>query len=169
MLCYEARGYIHADHLIEEIVCDVFTRLWQNRESIIITSSLREYLIKSVHNNCIDYYRQQKAQNRLKSNVEENQKIYSTLADLDENPLDYIVTRELEERIAEAINSLPPQYARAFKLSRFNDLTYEQIAREMGISINSVKTDIKKALAILRKTLFDSFIVFLLMISKINF
>jgi RNA polymerase sigma-70 factor (ECF subfamily) len=167
MLCFEAKGYIRADYLVEEIVCDVFTRLWMNRHKIKITISLREYLIKSVHNSCIDHYRHQKVQERLKAELGEAQKIYSTLADLDENPLDYIVTVELEERIEKAIDTLPGQYARAFKLSRFNDLSYEEIALEMDISINSVKTNIKNALAILRINLSGFFSFTFLIFSEI--
>lgn len=157
LLCFEARGYMRADHLIEEIVCDVFTRLWINRESIVITSSLREYLIKSVHNNCIDYYRHQKVRDRLKSEIEDTQILYSTLVDLNEDPLEFIVTSELEERIKNAIEELPEQYKKAFKLSRFNDLSYKEIAAEMDISVNSVKTNIKNALAALRIKLTGAF------------
>jgi RNA polymerase sigma-70 factor, ECF subfamily len=153
LLCYEARGYIQSNDLIEEIVCDIFTRIWQNREKLTIRNSLREYLIKAVHNNCIDYYRQLKRQDNLKANFEAKEQLFYTLTDLGETPLDYILTQELEEKIQIAIESLPPQYKETFKLSRFHDLTYEEIATKMQISINSVKTNIKNALAILRKEL----------------
>lgn len=152
LLCYEARGYMKSSDLIEEIVCDVFTRIWQNRETLVIRTSLRDYLIKAVHNNCIDYYRQLKRQDNLKTSIEAKEQTY-TLTDLGETPLDYILTQELEEKIQTAIESLPPQYKETFKLSRFSDLTYEEIATKMQISINSVKTNIKNALAILRKEL----------------
>jgi RNA polymerase sigma-70 factor (ECF subfamily) len=166
LLCYEARAYSRNNDVVEEIVCDVFTRLWTNRESIQIKTSLRDYLVKSVHNSCIDYYRHQKVRNRLKSEIEEHQRIYSTLADLGEDPLEYIVTRELEEKIDRAIEELPEQYKRAFKLSRFSDLTYEEIAIEMGLSVNSVKTNIKNALAALRRNLSDFFILALIIVTK---
>src|SRR5512145_2957109 len=141
-LCFEARGYIGANHLVEEIVCDVFTKIWLNREAIQIKTSLREYLIKAVHNNCIDYYRHLKAQDKLKQGFGEKQEEWATLYDIGENPLDYIITQELEDQIAEAIETLPEQYKKTFKLSRFNDLTYDEIAVEMGISVNTVKTNI---------------------------
>jgi len=153
LLCYEARGYMKTNYLVEEIVCDVFTRLWLNRENLEIQSSLRDYLIKSVHNNCIDYYRHQKVQEKVMKQIDTEQKNQLTLLDLGEDPADYILTEELEIKIHKAIDSLPEQYKRTFKLSRFGQLTYEQVATEMGISVNSVKTNIKKALAILRKEL----------------
>ena len=153
MLYYEARGYTKSNHLAEEIVCDVFTRIWQNRDKLSINTSLREYLIKSVHNNCIDYYRHQKTRDKLKSGLEETYRSKYTLEDLGENPLDYLLTLELEEHIKKAVDTLPGQYKKAFLLSRINELTYEEIAAEMGISVNSVKTNIKNALVKLREQL----------------
>ena len=69
------------------------------------------------------------------------------------NRLEYTITKELQESLNNAIESLPERYQQAFKLSRFHDLTYEEIAKEMGISVNGVKINIKKALAHLRKKL----------------
>ncbi|HEX2935070.1 MAG TPA: RNA polymerase sigma-70 factor [Bacteroidales bacterium] len=152
-LCFEARGYLGVKHLVEEVVCDVFTRIWQNRDTLYIKTSLREYLIKAVHNTCIDYYRHLKAQDKLKEGFEQKQEIAITLKDIGENPLDYILTQELEQRINKAIELLPEQYKKTFTLSRFHDLTYDEIAAEMGISVNSVKTNIKNALSKLRASL----------------
>lgn len=167
LLCYEARGYIKSYSLVEEIVCDVFTRIWQNRESLVITTSLRDYLVKSVHNNCIDYYRQLKRHEKLVAGSEESERIQYTLTDLGESPLDYILTQELELRINKVIESLPPQYKKAFKLSRFSDLTYLEIAEEMQISVNSVKTNIKNALSFIRKELSDLILLGSLFILKL--
>jgi len=154
-LCYEARGYFKNPHLIEEIVCDVFTKLWQNRESLDIKLSLREYLYKAVHNNCINYYRMQKVQEKLKQGVDENQKKAYSLIDIGQNPLEYTIMNEFEFHVNEAIKSLPPRYKQAFMLSRFEEKTYKEIAVEMGISVDGVKLYMKKALELLRKKLLD--------------
>lgn len=155
LLCIEARGYFKNHFLIEEIVCDVFTKFWQNRNSLKITSSLREYLIKAVHNNCINYYRSQKVQEKLKQDVDENQKKEFALIDLGQNPLEYTLMNELQTHISKAISELPVRYRQAFELSRFENMTYEEIAREMGISVDGVKMNIKKALGHLREKLLD--------------
>jgi RNA polymerase sigma-70 factor (family 1) len=152
-LCFEARGYFKNNYLVEEIVCDVFANVWQNRDRLDITASLREYLIKAVRNNCINYYRMQKVQEKLKQEVDEDQKKAYSLMDIGQDPLEYTITNELEKYLSEAIESLPTRYKQAFKLSRFDDMTYEEIAVEMGISINGVKMDIKKALEHLREKL----------------
>jgi RNA polymerase sigma-70 factor, ECF subfamily len=166
LLCFEARGYFKNSYLIEEVVCDVFTKIWQNKEDLVIATSLREYLIKAVHNNCINYYRMQKVQEKLKQEVDENQKKAFALIDIGQNPLEYTITNELEVHLHKAIETLPDRYKQAFMLSRFNDLTYGEIAIEMGISINGVKMNIKKALEHLRKNLTEylltSFILIIL-------
>ena len=155
LLCLEAEGYVRSGHMIEEIVCDVFTRIWVNRKKLYVKTSLRNYLIRSVHNSCIDYYRHQKYLNGGKEKISEAHEKFA-LVDLEEDPLSYMITHELEEKIGEAIESLPEQYKKAFKLSRYNNLSYAQIAEEMDISVNSVKTNIKKALAKLREILKNS-------------
>lgn len=165
LLCFEGRGYFKNNNLIEEIVCDVFTKIWQNRAEFTISTSLREYLVKAVRNNCVNYYRTQKAQENLKYAVEENQKKSYSLIDIGQDPLEYTIANELEIHIAEAIESLPKRYKQAFKLSRYEDMTYEEIAVEMGISINGVKINIKKALEHLREKLKDYLIIIFILLS----
>lgn len=154
LLCYEARGYFKSYDLIEDVVCETFTHVWLNREKLTINTSLRDYLVRSVHHKCIDYWRQLQKQQNKNVGLEEAE-IASSLSGLGESPLDYILTRELEEKINKTIELLPQQYKTAFKLSRFKGLSYEEIAGEMKISVNTVKTDIKKALAFLRNELKD--------------
>lgn len=153
ILCRGARGFFRNDHLVEEVVSDVFVRLWNNRNELEIRGSLRDYLVKAVYNNCITYYRSLKVQERLKNEVDELQKRRCALIDLGQDPLEYIITSELEEKVREAVESLPPRYREAFELSRYHDMKYEEIAQEMGISVNGVKINIKKALEHLREKL----------------
>ena len=150
-LCYEAHSYITEKYIIEEVVGDVFRWLWENREKLVITISIKAYLIRAVHNACLSYLRKKQLQFiELDSFNEQN-----TLFSLDESPLDYVLSKELIERINHAIKSLPPQYKRVFELSRYKNLTYAEISEVMGISINAVKLYQKKALAQLRQILKD--------------
>lgn len=154
-LCIEAKGYFKNPHLVEEIVCDVFTKLWQNKASLEIKVSLREYLHKAVHNTCINYYRMQRVQEKLKQEVDDNQKQAFALVDVGQDPLEFTIMNEFEKRVNDTIELLPPRYKQAFKLSRFGNKTYEEIAEEMGISVNGVKMNMKKALEFLREKLAD--------------
>ena len=150
VLCYEARSYITEKHIIEEIVGDVFRWLWENRETLVITTSVRAYLVRAVHNACLSYLRRNQPEYiELDDAVVER----NTLFSLDESPLDYVLSKELIERVGKAVKELPPQYKRVFELSRYKNLTYAEIAEEMGISINAVKLYQKKALAQLRLAL----------------
>lgn len=167
LLCREARGFFRNDSLVEEIVSDVFVKLWNNRNEFELRGSLKDYLVKAVYNTCITYYRALKVQERLKSEVDELQKRRYALLDLGQNPLEYIITSELEEKVNEAVESLPPRYKEAFKLSRYQNLKYEEIALEMGISVNGVKINIKKALEHLREKL-DIYLKFLILLVSLS-
>lgn len=153
MLCYEANEYVKDAFLAEEIVDDVFCKIWENRLTITIKSSFREYLIQSIHYKSISYLRKMKAEQNVVEWIAEDKVEHYNLISLGENPLDYLISEELEEKIDVAIDLLPDQYRKAFLLSRKDDLKYEEIAAEMGISINTVKLYIKKALAVLRENL----------------
>ncbi len=155
MLCYEAREYVKDSFIAEEIVDDVFCKIWENRLTIVIKASFREYLIQSVHYKSISYLRKTKNEHTVVEWIEENKPERYNLISLGQNPLDYIISEELEERIDFAINLLPDQYKKTFLLSRKENLKYEEIAERMGISINTVKLYIKKALTILRENLKD--------------
>lgn len=151
LLCYEARSYLSEKYLIEELVDDVFRWLWENRENLIITTSVRAYLIKAIHNACLSYLRQ-----NIPEQVElEDSTTMNTLFAVGESPLDYVLSKELMERINQAVNDLPTQYKRVFELSRYQSLSYNEISTEMGISVNTVKLYQKKALARLRQELKD--------------
>ncbi|MFV0583585.1 MAG: RNA polymerase sigma-70 factor [Parabacteroides gordonii] len=151
LLCYEARSYITEKHIIEELVGDVFRWLWENRDTLEITTSIRAYLIKATHNACLSYLRK----NQLQYIELEEVKDKNTLFSLDESPLDYVLSRELIERVDKAVKELPPQYKKVFELSRYKNLTYAEISAEMGVSVNAVKLYQKKALAQLRLVLKD--------------
>lgn len=151
LLCYEARSYITEKQIIEELVGDVFRWLWENKETLTITISVRAYLIKAVHNACLSYLRKNQPLHIEIEGVNEKNTLYS----LDESPLDYVLSQELIKHINKAVKNLPPQYKKVFELSQYKDLTYSQIAEEMGISVNAVKLYQKKALAKLRLELKD--------------
>ena len=85
--------------------------------------------------------------------IDDNIAERNTLFSLDESPLDYVLSKELIERVGKAVKELPPQYKRVFELSRYKNLTYAEISEEMGVSVNAVKLYQKKALAQLRQVL----------------
>ena len=162
VLCRIAHGYVYSSAVVEEIVSDVFVRLWNNRSTIIITSSIKDYLFKSVQNSCIDNLRAEKKQRQQTTYIDDNEISCTTLADLGENPLDYLVSNETEQRILKAIDELPERYQQTFKLRIFDELSYEEIAAKMGVTKNTVKSNLREARLELREKLKDiSFLLFL--------
>ena len=149
--------------LSETIVGDVIFHLWEIRETLNITISIRSYLIKAVRNRCIDY---------LKSRSEKKEISFSVLVpeemseekylQSDNYPLGILLERELEHEIRMAIDKLPVECRCVFEKSRFEAKKYEEISQELGISINTVKYHIKNALASLQTNLSKYLITLLL-------
>lgn len=150
LLCYEARFYIPEKHIVPELVGDVFCWLWQNRETLCITTSLRAYLVRAVKHACLSYLRRNEPEYiELDAQEMNRNHLFSPEA----SPLDYVLSKELAERVNKAVDELPPQYKRVFVLSRYQNLSYAEISLEMGVSLNTVKLYQKKALARLRQVL----------------
>jgi RNA polymerase sigma-70 factor (ECF subfamily) len=146
-LCHFAVRFISDRDEAEEIVQDTFVRLWQQREQLHIKHSIKSYLFQSVRNNCL---------NRLKHQavVREYEAFRQIHHHSHENE-DVLVTRELEDRIGESINLLPPERKRIFQMSRDEGLSYREIAAELGLSVKTVENQIGRALRFLRTELID--------------
>lgn len=163
-LCHVAYGYVHDDELAESLVGDVIYHLWEVHETLDIRSSLRSYLIKAVRNRCIDYLSSAYEKKEVPFSElggDEAFKEYGLLSD--SYPLGTLLERELEEEIQDAISQLPEECRRVFQKSRFEEKKYEEIAEELGISVNTVKYHIKKALAFLYERL-NKYILYLLLL-----
>lgn len=154
ILCHVASQYVKDDFLAETIVGDVIFHLWDVRQSLDITTSIRSYLMQSVRNRCMDY---------LKSQYNQRELAMSSLGLLDfpvinyikgdDYPLGRLLEQELEGEIMKAIGRLPDECRRVFRLSRFEERKYEEIAKELNISVNTVKYHIRRALALLHEDL----------------
>ncbi len=155
VLCRIAFGYIRDAIVVEEIASDVFVRYWNNRSSGVIRSSAKDYLFKSVQNACIDYLRMYQKRRRQTSYIDDHAIVCTALADLGENPLDYLITDETEQRILKAVDELPERYRQTFTLTRLNGMSYDEVAEAMGITKNTVKSNLRDALALLREKLKD--------------
>lgn len=154
MLCLVAYDFLKNKALAEEIVDEVFMAVWQKRDVIQINQSIRAYLVKSVKNRCINWFEQTKTERIVMTNVADISVYESILWD-DDYPLGKLLEQELRNSINESINALPEQCKRIYQLSRNEDLSYEEIAARLNISVNTVKTQMKIALAKLREALRD--------------
>ena len=135
-------------NLAEEIVQDVLIKLWQNRSIIVVQGSFRSYLFQAVHNHALNALRQQRTlkQSVNQPGTEELWKFIADHYDLDDHLMDKVYAEETGELIERAVEELPDQCRRVFRMSRFETLKNEEIARILDLSENTVKTHIYRAL-----------------------
>jgi RNA polymerase sigma-70 factor (family 1) len=145
----------------EEIVQDVFIRLWENRESVIITSSLRSFLLKAVQNKCIDNIRHLKIVDDYQSKLRNHPLL------LENDTENYVLYSELEDDLKKALGKLPEDISKIFLLNRFEGLTYPEIASQLDLSVRMVEIRMGKALALLKNYLKDYLITILLLFAII--
>ena len=154
ILCHVAAQYVKDDFLAETIVGDVIFHLWEVRETIVIDTSVRSYLMTCVRNRCIDYLKSQYHKREV-AHSDTGLRDFPVLQYVkdDDYPLGKLLEKELEDEIMNAINRLPDECRRVFNMSRFENRKYEEIAQELKISVNTVKYHIKHALALLHEDL----------------
>lgn len=166
-LCAYSRRYVGRKDVAEEIVSDTFLKIWENRASIQINTSIKSYLFQAVYNNSLYYLRKLKNEAILEdyfSNTASENIAFSTLAD--EIPEESLVMDDINTRIEEAVGKLPDQQQKAFRLKRFDGRKNAEVAEIMGISVKTVEMHLAKATLTLRKNLKDylpSFLLFLLL------
>ncbi|WP_028663731.1 RNA polymerase sigma-70 factor [Runella zeae] len=148
-LCTYGRSILHDAEEAEEIVQTVFVNIWEKREELEITQSLKSYLFRAVHNHCLNRIKHQKVRNEHQEYATYYQETtYESVSDT-------VYKNELETQLSLAIEKLPEQCRIIFKLSRFNELRYQEIADQLGLSVKTVENQIGKALKILRTELAD--------------
>lgn len=145
-LCHFSRRYINDPADCEEIVQGFFLKVWEKRRELDINASVKNYLFSSVRNRCLNYIKHQKIKQNYKAGVQGKN-------DEHLNPDDYLLEVDLQNKIREGINSLPPRRRQIFMLSREEGLKYREIAEKLGISIKTVETQMGQALKDLREKL----------------
>lgn len=163
-----ARELLKDEYLAEEVIEDIFVRLWENRTQIKIESSLKSYLFKSTYHNCLNRIKHKEVEDKYKTFFLHHMPVgESNEALSDEFPLSDILGAELEVMISKAIESLPDQCRQVFMMSRFQQMKHEEIAEKLNISVNTVRTHIARALQKLRIELKD-YLPFLLIFLQNN-
>ena len=136
--------------LAEEIVQDVFLQIWMKRETLDSSRSLRPFLITITKNKTLDFLKKAANDRKLREAV-----FYSRQKA--DNPT-YRIMREadLDAIKEEALALLSPRRKLIFKMSRYDGKSYEEIGRELGITTNTVKSHMRKALETLREFLLNN-------------
>ncbi len=158
-LCSYANLFLNDPDAAEDVVQEVFFKLWKSRDEISINTTIKSYLFRAVRNGCmnvIDHISVREAYKVV--NVEDIK--YS-----EENPIDETIVSELEQKIRETIDLLPSERRKIFIMSRFDGLKYREIADRLNISVKTVENQMYQALKFLRERLVD-YLPLLLLIFK---
>jgi len=131
----------------EEVVQDVFLKLWMKRTSIIIKSSLKAYLYRMVYNTSLNYLRDNQ-------NAVHNQIAFDDIqsrVDLlniqsEENIFENLLSAEIEQELKTTIDELPPGCKEVFILCRMDGMSYKEVATHLNLSVSTVKTQISRAI-----------------------
>lgn len=143
-LCTYANSMLKEIEEAEEIVQNLFLGIWEKREELEISISLKSYLYRAVHNHCLNRIKYLKVR-------EEHQQYAINFYDASyESVSQTVMKNELEQKIEEAIKKLPEQCQLIFRMSRFEELKYHEIAEKLELSPKTVENQIGKALKILR-------------------
>jgi RNA polymerase sigma-70 factor (ECF subfamily) len=150
MLTAFAYKFVKDESVAKDAVQNVFIKLFSEDRNDI--QNLRSYLFTAVRNESINWIKKEQTLRR-----HEGQFFSDTVEMIDFQTA--IEETEAEERIYRAIQNLPPECRRIFMMSRFEGMKNPTIAADLGLSVRTVETQVSKALRILRKSLFNLFLL----------
>jgi len=145
-LCAQATVYVKDIDEAQGIVQESFIKLWGKREEAESIKNLPSYLTSMVRNQCIDHMRKVNVLNKTHQQGAANDEVENTTENL-------VLAHEFEEKLVVVLSNLPERCRIAFEYSRFENLTYPEIAEKMGISVKAVEALISRALKTLRTEL----------------
>ena len=147
MLCAYGHRFVELEDA-EEIVEDSLLWIWENRETLVIESSLNSYLFKMVYRRALNKLAHIDATQRADT------RFYEEMQEMLQDT-DYYQIEELAKRIEDAVAALPESYRVAFVMHRFRDMIYKEIAETLGVSPKTIDYRIQQALKQLRVDLKD--------------
>ena len=139
-----ALAYIKSPEIAEELVQDVFVKLWQKREESIELQSLKNFLFITLRNEIWNVFRSQK---REKKYLEELKRRFSSM---NATPEEITLFRQSNEILEKGIRLLPPQQKTIFELSKKEGIKLTEIAKQLGLSRNTVRNHHQAALKFMR-------------------
>jgi RNA polymerase sigma-70 factor (family 1) len=134
----------------EEAVQNVFFNLWHRRESLKSAAPAKAYLYRAVHNECINRLKHWHVKRGYETEIRAGGQ-----ANENDTVSQEINAKELSRQIDHALESLPPQCGEVFRMNRFGNLKYAEIAVQLNISVKTVEAHMGKAIRIMRDKLKD--------------
>jgi RNA polymerase sigma-70 factor (ECF subfamily) len=148
-LCRYAYTIVRDMDEAQDIVQNVFVKIWERKETLAMTVTVKSYLYRAVYNHCM---------NHLEARAVRQKYQHKESGDLSPIQEPEVFPHELEENIIAVINTLPKQCRLIFMMSRYQEMKYAEIATKLGISVNTIENQISKALRILKTHFKDTYI-----------
>lgn len=146
--------YIKLEADAEEIVQEVFIKIWESRTKIDVYSSFESFLFTVAYNTTISQFRKKASEKKYLEHLKSIQQV-ERAPDL----TDEIYFNELNEKVQDLLNELTPRQKEIFQLSREQGLANDEIAKKLNISVNTVKKHITNTLAFLKSHIDSSLMV----------
>lgn len=131
----------------EDLVQDVFLKIWQNKAHIAEIENINAFIFRMLQNQAIDELRRFSKETLAYSSDFINEK------DVEPTPAEYLLNKEIREKIEEAVNQLPPQQKRIYILHHEDGYTYEEIASQLNLSVSTIRNHMSQAMGNIRKLL----------------
>jgi RNA polymerase sigma-70 factor (ECF subfamily) len=141
-----AFGFVGDEQISEDIVQEVFVNIWHHRARLNPELSLNAYLYKSVRNRALKVLRHAKVERSAEGYL---QSLYYTT----DNPEEELYHAELTVLLDRTIRQLPEGCRTVFLMSKYDGLSYKEIAHILDISVNTVKTQMGRAFTAIRRNL----------------
>lgn len=144
-LCMCATKYIFNPDEAQEIVNDVFLQVWYKRG--VLTFPIHAYLLRSVQNGCLNYLRSRRVRDQVVDEYRKELLEYQEeFCRNDNNPMQVLEFEDLQRQLEAAVNDLPDKCRVIFEKYLYSGKSPAEIAEELGISVNTVRVQIKNAL-----------------------
>lgn len=135
-----AVSFVRSPEVAEEIVSDVFIKVWKKRAGLSRINNLKLYLFISIRNGSLNYLRTQK------KTILQPEQYFVQLQSIYFNPEKLMLTAEMMNRVQKAINELPPRCQLIFKLIKEDGLKYREVADLLHLSLKTIENQMAIAI-----------------------
>ncbi len=149
--------FVRDPQTAESLVQDVFVRLWEIRKDWHVRSSVKAYLFTAVRNRSLNHLKREKTLVPVDESL-------NLLKEESASPEEAFIDDEITKSVHRAIDRLPNRCRLIYRMNRYDGYKYSEIAEMLGISTNTVKTQMRRALQLLKKHLVHLFIFLFLTI-----
>lgn len=146
-LCAYVEEYTKSPEVAEELIQDLFLKIWKDRATFSPRVSVKAYLYAAARNLALDYLKHKRVVDNWKTETRQH------VSSAPKAPDESLRRKQLSNAVRQAIEELPERRKQVFKLSRQRDLTYKEIAHVLDISIKTVEKHMRQSFQFLREQL----------------